>query len=108
MSKTKPYNPFSETLMNLIDGVYSKNTKLANKSFIGLVNYFKTGLATEQEVYFLVMTNDNDVVKLLCDLGSHSKSYELLRFTVGKVVSDAVPELDTDCINVVGDTSEFV
>lgn len=109
MSKTKPNNPFSETLMKLINGVYSKKTELANKSFIGLVNYFKTGLATEKEVHFLVMTNDNDVVKLLCDLDSHSKSYKLLRFTVGKVVSDAVSDtLDIDYIDVVGDTPEFV
>ena len=33
MSKTKEYNPFSNELMDLIEGAYSENSEFANRSF---------------------------------------------------------------------------
>lgn len=93
MSKTKTtYNPFSKKLMNFIKGVYSEDTTYANESFMSLLDYFKNNLATKSEVHCLVMTNNNDIVKLLSDLSHLSEPYEILRATVGKVVSDAVTE----------------
>ena len=103
MSKTKIYNPFSNTLMNLISDVYSSNLEIANKSFDILVQYFKKGLATPEEVHCLIMTNQNYIVKLLSDLSDQPEPYEILRSTVGKVVSDNLSVSLEDDVDITGD-----
>lgn len=103
MSKTKIYNPFSETLMNLISNVYSRDTEVANKSFSILVQYFKKGFATAEEVHCLIMTNQNYIVKLLSDLSDQPGPYEILRSTVGKVVSDNLSVSLEDDVDITGD-----
>ncbi len=103
MSKTKIYNPFSDTLMNLISDVYSRNTEVANKSFSILVQYFKKGLATAEEVNCLIMTNQNYIVKLLSDLSDQPGPYKILRSTVGKVVADNLSVSFEDDVDITGD-----
>lgn len=95
MSKTKEYNPFSDVLMNLINGVYSENNEFASRSFKLLIDYFKMGCATDREIDFLILDNNNYIVKLLNDLISQPEAHELLRSTVGKVVADALSQEET-------------
>lgn len=96
MSKTKEYNPFSNELIELIKGVYSENYEFANRSFRLLIDYFSMGLATDKEIDFLVVDNNNDIVKLLSQLNKESQAYKLLRSTMGKVVGDAVNQVKGD------------
>lgn len=103
MSKTKIYNPFSDTLMNLIKGVYSSDEAVANKSFDILVQYFKTGLATAREVHCLIMTNQNYIVKLLSDISDQPGPYELLRSTIGRVVAENLSVSHEDDVDITGD-----
>ena len=108
MSKTKEYNPFSNELMDLIEGVYSENYEFANRSFELLINYFNMGLATDREIDFLIIDNNNYVVKLLSDLKKESEAYELLRSTVDKVVAEALSiDDDEDYIDIAGEIFQF-
>lgn len=109
MSKTKIYNPFSNTLMNLISDVYSSNLEIANKSFDILVQYFKKGLATPEEVHCLIMTNQNYIVKLLSDLSDQPGPYEILCSTVGKVVAEnlSIPSEGEEDVYATGETADF-
>ena len=109
MSKTKNYNPFSEKLMNLIGGVYSKNLKVASTNFGELVDYFKTDSATSAEVNCLIMTNANYIVKLLGDLSDQPGPHELLRSTVGKVVINGLSvSFEEDGVDITGDLPESI
>lgn len=116
MSKSKESNPFSDKLRKLIKGVYSENSEFARRSFELLINYFEVGLATDEEIDFLVLTNNNYIVKLLYDLSSEPEAYKLLRSTVGKVVADAVFQAwenivpissDEDFIDITGEIFQF-
>lgn len=115
MSKTKEYNPFSNELMDLIEGAYSENSEFANRSFKLLINYFGMGFATDKEINFLVSNNNNYIAKLLSQLNKESEAYELLRSTVGKVVAEAVSIDDDedyiddneDYIDIAGEIFQF-
>lgn len=116
MFKTKEYNPFSDKLMNLIEGVYSENSAYASRSFELLINYFEAGLATDKEIDFLVISNNNYIVKLLCDLNNEPEAHELLRSTVSKIVADAVFQAganiapissDEDFTDITGEIFQF-
>lgn len=110
MSKAKEYNPFSDELMDLIEGVYSENSEFANRSFELLIDYFDMGFATDEEIDFLVSNNNNYIVELLSQLNKESEAYELLRSTVGKVVSDAVSidyDDEEDYIDIAGEIFQF-
>ena len=62
--------------MNLISDLYSSNSEVANKTAVLLVQYFKKGLASAEEVHYLIMINQNYIAKLLPGLSDQPGPYE--------------------------------
>jgi len=93
-----PYNPFSAELMNLINAAQPTETTETMEANLGLlINYFVSNNATNNEIYVIRMTNDNDIFRLVNSLRNYPESREALRSTVAQVVTNARnAELDAD------------